>query len=303
MIRRLVWLAVIPLLLTACGTNDPLADPTEEGTGVDQDVPILVVGSQQYYSNEIIAELYATGLEEAGYTVEREYQIGQREVYMPEIESGAIDVFPEYGGNLLQYLDAETEATDTESIMAGLAEVLPDGVSALSPAEATDQDSYTVTRQTADEYGLVSIGDLSSLDGPVTIAANSEFETRPYGPQGLLEVYGVEAEVLAVEDSGGPLTLRALLDEQAQVADIYTADPAIAANDLVILEDPESLILPQQVTPLVSERVDQEAAGIIEAIQAALTTAELQELNARSVDEQERSDVIARDWLEAQGLI
>ena len=38
----------------------------------------LVVGSQQYYSNEIIAELYAQALEHGGYTITRNYQIGQR---------------------------------------------------------------------------------------------------------------------------------------------------------------------------------------------------------------------------------
>ncbi len=309
MIRRLAWMAFIPLLLTACSTNDPLAEPTGDATGDDAatvapaESETLVVGSQQYYSNEIIAELYALSLEEAGYTVEREYQIGQREVYMPEIEAGAIDVFPEYGGNLLQFLDPETQAVDTETIMSGLEAALPGGVRALSPAEATDQDSYTVTRETAEEYELVSIADLANLDQPITVAANSEFETRPYGPPGLEGVYGVQAEVLAVEDSGGPLTLRALIDGQADAADIYTADPAIATNDLVVLEDPQNLILPQQVTPLVSEKVDEAAATVIDAIQAELTSEELRQLNARSVDEQERSDVIAREWLQSKGLI
>lgn len=302
MIRRLAWLAFIPLILTACSSDDPLADPADDVTA-PADAQSLVVGSQQYYSNEIIAELYATALEEAGYTVEREYQIGQREVYMPEIEAGAIDVFPEYGGNLLQYLDPETQAVDTATITSGLEAALPEGIRALSPAEATDQDSYTVTQATAEEYDLVSIADLANLDQPITVAANTEFETRPYGPPGLEQVYGVRAEVLAVEDSGGPLTLRALLDGQADAADIYTADPAIATNDLVVLEDPQNLILPQQVTPLVSAKVDEGAAAIIDAIQAELTSEELQQLNARSVDEQERSDVIAQDWLRSKGLI
>lgn len=322
MIRRLTWLAAIPLALalTACGNGDPLADPTEDidtPTNGGQTQPAdptgdpgtggsgqsLVVGSQQYYSNEIIAELYATALEEAGYEIEREYQIGQREVYMPEIEAGQIDVFPEYGGNLLQYLDGENEAADSAAIMAALADVLPEGVRVLDPAEATDQDSYTVTRETADEYDLVSIGDLTNIGETVIVAANSEFEVRPYGPQGLQEVYGVQAQVLAVEDSGGPLTLGALLDGQAHVADIYTADPAISANDLVVLEDPENLILPQEVVPLVSDVVDDEAAAIINEVQVALTMDDLLALNTRSVDEQERADVLARDWLEEKGLI
>ena len=62
--------------------------------GGASDEPI-VVGSQAYYSNEIIAEIYAQALEGAGFEVERQFQIGQRDAYLPELESGAVDLFPE----------------------------------------------------------------------------------------------------------------------------------------------------------------------------------------------------------------
>ena len=108
--------------------------------------------------------------------------------------------------------------------------------------------------------------------------------------------YGVDIELVPVEDAGGPLTARALKDGTVQVADLYTADPTIAKEGFVILEDPEGLILPQNVIPIVSEKVDATAAAAIEAVNAKLTVAELQALNARSVDEQARSADIATDW-------
>ena len=74
----------------------------------------IVVGSQAYYSNEIIAEIYAQALESAGYEVERRYQIGQRDAYLPELESGAVTLFPEYTGNLLQYYSPDTTATQAD---------------------------------------------------------------------------------------------------------------------------------------------------------------------------------------------
>ncbi|PHP53808.1 ABC transporter substrate-binding protein [Actinomyces ruminis] len=285
--------------LAACSNSDPLSSGTASAGGSGA----IVVGSQQYYSNEIIAELYAQALEQAGFTVDRQYQIGQREVYIPELESGAIDVLPEYGGNLLQYYDSETNATDADSVHAALPKVLPETLTVLEYAEATDQDSYTVTSQLAEEYDLVSIGDLAKLDGTVTVAANSEFETRPYGPQGIKSVYGVDAEVYPVEDSGGPLTVGALTDGKAQAADIYTSSPAIDANDLVVLEDPEALILPQNVTPLVAADLDDGAVTAINAVSALLTVEALRSLNARSVDEQLDSATIATDWLTEQGIL
>lgn len=284
--------------MVGCSSNDPLDGPR----GVKPSSE-LVVASQQYYSNEIIAEIYAQILEDAGYTVNRQYQIGQREVYLPQMISGAIDVIPEYGGNLLQFYDKSNSATTAEEIQAALSTALPDGLRVLDYAEATDQDSYTVTRAVADQYQLVSVGDLTNFGRPVKIAANSEFATRPYGPSGLKERYGVDAEVIGVEDSGGPLTVKALVDGMVDVADIYSSDPTILTNELVVLDDPLNLILPQRVTPLVNDRVDDSAAGVLAKVSAALSSTDLQTLNARSVDEQLASHRIAGDWLRANLLI
>ncbi|NUL48428.1 ABC transporter substrate-binding protein [Cellulosimicrobium funkei] len=305
-IRRslLAVAALSTLALTGCGSSDPLgggeSSATDDGGGSGE---AIVIGSQQYYSNEIIAELYAQALEAEGYTVEREYQIGQREVYLPELESGAIDLLPEYGGNLLQYYDAESTAATAEEIQETLGEVLPEGLRALPQAEATDQDSYNVTREFAEEHSLTSLADLQNVDQELQVAANSEFQTRPYGPEGLSEVYGVDVTLVPVEDSGGPLTVKALVDGDVQLADIYSADPSIETEDLVTLEDPENLILPQHVTPIASEDVDEEAAAVIEEVNAQLTADELIGLNRQSVQDQASSADLASAWLSEQGLV
>ncbi|MDO5533375.1 MAG: ABC transporter substrate-binding protein [Propionibacteriaceae bacterium] len=292
--------------LAGCAGSNPLEESPAPATTTSAGAPAaagtLVVGSQQYYSNEIIAELYAQALEKAGFTVERQFQIGQREVYLPELEAAKVDVLPEYAGNLLQYYDKTTDVTDGTAVLSALAAALPEGLRVLDAAEASDQDSYTVTQAFADEHGLTTIGDLAKAPQPVKLAANAEFATRPYGPEGAKATYGVDIELVPVEDSGGPLTARALADGTVQVADLYTADPTIAKEGFVILEDPEGLILPQNVIPLVSAKVDDTAAAAIDAVNAKLTVAELQALNARSIDEQARSEVIAREWLAAQGL-
>ena len=291
--------------LAGCTSTNPLqtAAPAASGTAsAPASGGTLVVGSQQYYSNEIVAELYAQSLEKAGFTVTRQYQIGQREVYLPELEAGKIDVMPEYGGNLLQYYDKATTATDAAAIAAALGQKLPSGLRVLKSAEASDQDSITVTKAFADAHGLKTIGDLTKAPQPLKIAANAEFTKRPYGPTGLKSAYGVDVTVVPVEDSGGPLTVKALKDGAVQLADIYTADPAIAKEGFVILEDPKSLILPQNVTPLVSSKVDAKAAAAIEAVNAKLSVADLQALNAQSVTEQKKSSDIAAAWLKEKGL-
>ena len=299
----------------ACSSSDPFEEDSPQGGdggsgngGSDGGGAAggaggtLVVGSQAYYSNEIIAELFAQVLEAGGYTVERQFQIGQREVYVPELENGSLDVLPEYLGNLLQHYQPDAPSASPEEIRSALGEALPDSLRVLDFAEASDQDSYTTTSAFAQEHSLTTIADLAGI-ADLKIAANSEFEVRPYGPEGAKSIYGVDVTVVPVEDSGGPLTVQALTSGDVQLADIYTADPAIAANDLVVLEDPESMILPQNVVPLVTEKVDDAAAAAIGTVIEQLTADDLVAMNQRSVEEQADSATIATDWLVEKGLV
>ncbi|MFC7403644.1 ABC transporter substrate-binding protein [Georgenia alba] len=293
------------LLLAACSSQDPLADPTEaggdggDGAGGSESI---VVGSQDYYSNEIIAEIYAQALEAGGYTVERQFRIGQREAYVPELESGAIDLFPEYTGPLLQYWVPEVESGEAEEIYAQLAESTPDGLRVLEQSPATDQDAYMVTEEFAERWDLTTIADLAGVTEPMTMGANSEAESRPNGPQGLAETYGVEVDFTPIEDGGGPLTVQALVDGDVQLAIIYTADPSVEENNLVPLEDTEGLFLASHVVPVASDAVDEEAEGIINEVSATMTGDELIALNGRSVNEELPAAQIASDWLAENDL-
>ncbi|MBT2498472.1 ABC transporter substrate-binding protein [Agromyces sp. ISL-38] len=299
---RLAALAAVAVGATVALAGCASGNPLDEGSGDGGTSETIVVGSQDYYSNEIIAELYAQALEENGYTVDRQFRIGQREVYIPELESGGIDVFPEYTGNLLQYYVPDTEATTSDDVYAELETSLPEGLRVLDQSPATDQDSYNVTKEFSEANGVTSLADLASVTTPLTLGGNSELQTRPYGPEGLKEVYGVDVAFTPIEDSGGPLTLKALEDGQVQIVNIYSANPAIATSDLVTLEDPEGLFLASNVVPVVSEKVTDEIAEIINTVSAALTAEDLVELNAQSVDEQQSAEDIAADWLAEQQL-
>jgi osmoprotectant transport system substrate-binding protein len=285
--------------LAGCASSNPL----DSGSSASSDSKTIVIGSQQYYSNEIIAELYAQVLEKDGFDVKRNYNIGQREVYLPQLQKGAIDVMPEYSGNLLQYYDKKSTAKTASEIASGLKEALPKGLRALDAAEATDQDSYTVTKEFSEKNDVTSLADLSKVSDKLTVGANSEFQTRPYGPEGLKSEYGVDVDFKAIEDSGGALTVKALKDGTVQLADIYSADPSIKANDFVSLKDPKNLILPQNVTPVVSSKVSAKAAADIDKVSKVLTTDELISLNTKSTADKEKAATIAKEFLTDKGLL
>lgn len=294
-LRALVFATALSVGLGGCALADPLAP-------VPDDSDAIVVGSQDYYSNEIVAEIWAQSLGGAGFTVRREFRIGQREVYLPEVEAGAIELFPEYNGPLLQAWDPATTARTPAEVEAQLRLQLPAGLRLLPAAPAADQDSYVVTTELARAHGLEQIADLARLPAPVTLGANSEAVARPHGPAGLARTYGVEATLTPIEDSGGPLTLKALRDGDIQVAVLYTANPALADPTLTTLADPKGLFLAANVVPLARHDLPEQAVAVINAVNERLTTAELLELNKRSVDTQAPAAQIAEQWLAQQGL-
>jgi osmoprotectant transport system substrate-binding protein len=288
--------AVAALTLAGCASSDPL-ESGDTGDGDTGDSSAIVIGSQAYYSNEIIAEIYAQALEGAGFEVDRQFNIGQRDVYMPDIEAGEIDLFPEYTGNLLQYFEPDTTATTSDDVYAALQEALPEGLTVLDQSSATDQDSYNVTAAFAEENGLTSIADLAGIDGLV-LGGAPELEERPYGPTGLEEVYGVTVSFQATADT----TVDELVAGNIQIANVYSADPRIETEDLVTLEDPEGLFLASNVVPVVNAEIADDIADVINAVSAALTPEGLVALNVESTEEQRSPEDIAADWLADNGL-
>ena len=288
------------LALSGCASSNPL---TTGGSGASSKTT-LIVGSQQYYSNEIVAEIYSQALEANGFKVDRQFNIGQREVYLPEIEAGKIDVFPEYIGSLLQALDKNAKGGTADEVYSALTAKLPTGLKVLDKAAAADQNSWTVTKAFADKYHLTDIASLKNVTEPIIVGGNSELETRPYGPAALKAKYGITtAGFKAVEDSGGPLTVKALVDNEIQIANIYTADPNIKSNNLVALADPDGLFFPDNLAPVVSKKVDSKAADVLNKVQAKLSQDDLVSMNSESVNEKKSAAVIAKAWLAKVGIV
>lgn len=297
-------LTVTALALTGCGSSSSLEQPAATG-GATGSSETITIGSQAYYSNEIIAEIYAQALEADGVKVKKQLNIGAREAYIPALENGEIDLLPEYSGNLLSYLDPKATATSEADIEEALDDALPDNLEVLDAAKAEDKDSLNVTPEFAAENNLTTIADLKNVKG-LKLGANPEFKERPYGIPGLEKVYGITGiTFVPISDGGGPKTLKSLLDGDIDVADIYSTTPSILANKLVTLEDPENLIAAQQVIPLINdEKATDKVEAVLDKVSAALTTEDLLDLNSKNQgDEKAAPADLAKEWLTEKGLI
>jgi len=294
---------VAAIALAGCATSDPTAtDPADTG---DTAGDTIVVGSFAYPEAEILSEIYAQALENSGLTVERSFNLGPRQTTIPALEDGSIDLMPEYNGNLLFFYDTESTARSTEEVNAELETKVPEGFQVLEASPAEDKDAYVVTQALAEAEGLATIGDLTKIE-PFSLGANPQFGELAYGIPGLKSVYGVEdVTFVSIEDFGGPDTVKALVDDAVQVADIYTTSPDLVKENLLVLEDPENLIAAQNVLPLLNSDVySAELEEALNAVSAALTTEDLIALRERvEGDEKAQASVAAADWLKEVGLV
>ncbi|WP_253782971.1 ABC transporter substrate-binding protein [Nocardia amikacinitolerans] len=289
------------MILSACGESDPLAaDGDCAGEG-------LIVGSANFPESETVAHVYAEVLRVNGFQVDTRLNIGSREAYIPALRQCAISVIPEYTGNLLQYLDKDATATSAADVEAALAGALGDQLATAAPAPGEDSDAVVVTKATAERWNLRTIADLAAHSAEVKFGAPAEFQERKGGLPGLKENYGLDIAAnnfVPIADGGGPATVRALLEGQVTAANIFTTSPAIAENDLVVLEDPKHNFPAQNVIPLFnSAKKSDKAVAALNAVSAKLTTEELIELNeAVSGSSKTEPAVAAKAWVAAQGL-
>ena len=251
---------------TASSGSNPLSGGGASGS--------VVVGSANFPESELLAEVYAIALQDKGVKATTKLNIGDREVYYPQIVKGAITIFPEYNGALLQgVVDPTSTAKTTAAVDAALTAKLPSSVEILNPAPAQDSDALTVTAATAAKYHLKSIADLKPYASGWVLGAPSEFKTRPDGIAGLKATYGLTFKSFDPLDESGPLTLAALTGGKVQVADVFTTTPQIITDHLVSLSDPKANFAAQNVIPLVY-KADATATitSTLNTVSAALTT-------------------------------
>jgi osmoprotectant transport system substrate-binding protein len=220
------------------------------------------------------------------------------------MESGEIDIAPEYLASLLSVLDPEsTPSADPEEVATELEPLLAEtGLETLDPSNVVDTNAFVVTQETADEFGLTKVSDLADVAGELTLGAPPECPDRPFCIPGLKKVYGVEfGEFKAL--AYGP-TITALAGGAIDVGLLFSTDGSIAENGFVLLEDDMGLQAADNITPLVnSEVLDDEMTELLNAVSAALEVDAITELNKRAnVDAEDPAD-LAEEFLTDAGLL
>jgi osmoprotectant transport system substrate-binding protein len=294
-------LAAALLLLTACGGDEGGPLDTTEGQQTPTDT--VVVGSANFPENVLLAEIYAGALTAKGVKASTKLNIGSREIYIPALQDGSIDLLPEYTGNLTLHYNMNATAKTPDEVYAELAKALPQGLIVLDKSAAEDKDAVVVTKATADRLKLKTIEDLKAQAPQLILGGPPEWRDRFTGVPGLKQVYGLQFKEFKPLDVAGPLTVKALTDGTVDAANLFTTQSAIATNNFVALDDPKSFFLAQNVVPVIREaKASPTVRDALNAVSAKLTTQNLTEMVKRVEVDKDDAKTVAKDFLQQNGL-
>lgn len=308
---RALALLLSALLLTAgCGGGDPLE---EDGSG-GGDKGNVTVGGQDFTESQILAAIYQKLLEDAGYTVTTKL-VTTRDVYLPELSKGSVDIVPDYLAGITDFLHAQKNGDDAEPISSNDPEATlealepladAEGISILPPSEATNQNAFFVTKDFAEQNDLTTLSDYAAMGEPIKLGAPPDCEGRADCAGGLEKVYGFEITEIVPLDFGSPQVKDAVKSGEVDMGETGTTDGTLDDLGLVLLEDDKGIQPAQNLTPAVNSEFledNPEIEDIFNELSDALTTADLAEMNAKVDLERQKPEDVATQFLQDKGLV
>jgi osmoprotectant transport system substrate-binding protein len=271
--------------------------------------PMVKVASFNFDESEILQELYSQVLEANGYTIERHTRLGTREIVMPALQSGQIDLVPEYLATAEAFVNKDNSkaSSDPAATQQSLqAFFTPMNITVLDFAQAIDTNGFVVTKANADKYKLAKMSDLQPVAGQLVLGGPPECPTRPFCLQGLMSTYGLNFKDFKPLDAGGPLTVAALDSGDIDVGLLFTTDPNITLKNYTLLEDDKHLQLADNIAPIVRNQVLQAGSDmrtLLNSVTSKLTTADLTDMNKQvGIDHKDAKDV-AKAYLQSKQLV
>jgi osmoprotectant transport system substrate-binding protein len=269
----------------------------------------LTIGSKNFTEQKVLGEIYAQGLEAAGYTVKTDLNLGDEQTALKALKDGEISAYPEYTGTaLLSFFGKKADQLPKDDQAAyeqakeGFAR---EGIVAFPPTPFTSSNEVAVTKETADRLGLKTISDLEGKSQDLTLYGSPECRQRLDCLLGLQQVYGLKFKKFVPVDIAQRHEV--LSSGRADVSIVFTTDPQIQRENEVLLEDDKGMFPPYNSTLVMKEETaDKAGADLGETVgllQKELTDENMQELNARVDLDKEDPAQVAREYLTETGLI
>ena len=298
-LRDLLWFALwgtFSLVTVGCAPTR-----TAQTTTTDD---AITVASFNFDESQVVAEIYAQALEGAGFTVHRLSQVGTRELVIPAMERGLIEIVPEYAGSAVSFLGG-TPTSDEVRTHDELSELFGErAIDVLDAAQAQNHNALVVSDEVAESLSLRRISDLIPYAAGMTLGGPSECPERDLCLPGLEDTYHLRFDAFLPLDGGGSFTAEAIERGTVDIGVMFTTDGVLDEGNLVALEDDLRLQPAENLTPLVREdTIERFGPGLalaLDQVSALLTTDALRTLNGQVSQGADPAEV-AHEWLEAHG--
>lgn len=313
LLRSRLLMAGLTLTTVAACTTGPSLEKQGSVTAPPGDSKHLTIGTAGFTESDVLAQMYALLLGEAGYST-KILSVTNREIYEPALESGQIDVVPEYAATFADWLNAKAHGPDAKPVgspdlnrtMTALrALATPRGLTVLDPGRAVDQNAFAVAESYAREHHLKTLSDLGAAKLPVRLAAGDECVQRPYCEPGLKKTYGIDVTAVDPKGVGTTQAKQAVQSGQDQMVLTTTTDATLSAFGLVLLADDKHLQNADYIVPVVnrSRAGSTGVTGALDKLNTVLTTADLASLNEQVDSWRRLPQDVARNYLKSKHLI
>ncbi|MEP7207865.1 MAG: glycine betaine ABC transporter substrate-binding protein [Casimicrobiaceae bacterium] len=263
------------------------------------------VGSKNFTEQFVVAEIYAQALEAAGIKVDRKLNLGGTLIAHKAMEEKQIDLYPEYTGTMLLVVLKAEPMTDRKAVHDKVkSEYAAKGFVLLDESPLNNTYNMVVRPETAAQYKLETLSDLTKVSKDLKLGAGPEFRDRKDGLPGLKAKYGMEFK----EDLQMAIGLRyqAIANKQVDVVNGYATDGMISALKLKRLKDDKNLWPPYYLVPVVRKEAldaNPKIAEVLNKVSPLLDETTMAELNYKVDGDKEEPKDVARAFLKSKGIV
>jgi osmoprotectant transport system substrate-binding protein len=270
----------------------------------------ITVGSKIDTEGSLLAQMIILMLRDGGFEVVDKSQFGPTSVVKKALETGEIDMYPEYTGNGAFFFD-EADSPVWKDAAGGY-----DRVKELDLERNDILWAIAIRKDIAEEHNLDTLDDLAAYVNAgktpaIKLIGSEEFVNSPAALPAFQEAYGftLSKQQLVTVSSGDTTQTEKAAGEgtdQINAAMAYGTDGTIDAFNLVVLGDPRGVQPVYQPAPRVRGAIMDEypdIADILDPVFESLTLEILQELNGRIGVAGENPADVARDYLTSAGFL
>lgn len=224
------------------------------------------------------------------------------------LQSGSIDIYPEFTGTVLQALvtTKQTVSHNPEKTYQLAKSLLKKeaNMEYLTPMKYQNGYDLAVKKSFAQKYNLKTISDLKKVEHRLHAGFDPDFYQQKDGFPGIQKKYGLEiASVKTMEPS---IRYKAIANGKVNLVDGYTTDPEIKEYNLVALKDDKNHFPPYQGAPLMTEKFAMEHPEIkrsLNKLAGKISESDMQKMNYLVTVKHEKASKVAHDYLVAHDLL